>query len=77
MNSGPSNRLPHRLSVVWFSDLVGWSSLTAANEDQAISLVRRFQAAVRAVVSNDQGRVVKFIGDAALVESPSAEAAPS
>jgi adenylate cyclase len=61
--------------VVWFSDLVGWSNLTAANEDQAISLVRRFQAAVRAVVAGDQGRIVKFIGDAALVESPSAEAA--
>ena len=50
MNSRPSSQLPHRVSVVWFSDLVGWSSLTAENEDQAISLVRRFQAAVRAVV---------------------------
>jgi TolB-like protein/Tfp pilus assembly protein PilF len=75
VNSRPSSQLPHRVSVVWFSDLVGWSSLTAENEDQAISLVRRFQAAVRAVVSEEQGRVVKFIGDAALVESPSAEAA--
>ena len=75
MNSRPSSQLPHRVSVVWFSDLVGWSSLTAENEDQAISLVRRFQAAVRAVVTGERGRVVKFIGDAALVESPSAEAA--
>ena len=71
----PSSRLPHRVSVVWFSDLVGWSNLTAADEDQAISLVRRFQAAVRSVVAGDQGRIVKFIGDAVLVESPSAEAA--
>jgi TolB-like protein/Tfp pilus assembly protein PilF len=60
---------------VWFSDLVGWSSLTAEDEDKAIALMRRFQAAVRAVVSDDRGRIVKFIGDAALVESPSAEAA--
>jgi adenylate cyclase len=30
---------------------------------------------VRAVVSPERGRIVKFIGDAALVESPSAEAA--
>jgi TolB-like protein/Tfp pilus assembly protein PilF len=60
---------------VWFSDLVGWSSLTAEDEDRAIALMRRFQAAVRAVVSEERGRVVKFIGDAALVESPSAEAA--
>jgi adenylate cyclase len=70
-----SEQLPHRLSVVWFSDLVGWSQLTAEDEDKAIALVRRFQAAVRAVVSPERGRIVKFIGDAALVESPSAEAA--
>jgi TolB-like protein/Tfp pilus assembly protein PilF len=60
---------------VWFSDLVGWSSLTATDEDKAIALMRHFQAAVRAVVSEEKGRIVKFIGDAALVESPSAEAA--
>ena len=76
MNETASRRLPHRLSVVWFSDLVGWSSLTAEDEDKAIALMRRFQAAVRAVVSEEgRGRIVKFIGDAALVESPSAEAA--
>jgi len=75
VNQTASSRLPHRLSVVWFSDLVGWSSLTAEDEDKAIALMRRFQAAVRAVVSDDKGRIVKFIGDAALVESPSAEAA--
>ena len=71
----PAIRLPHRLSVVWFSDLVGWSQLTAEDEDKAIALVRRFQAAVRAAVPPERGRIVKFIGDAALVESPSAEAA--
>jgi len=60
---------------VWFSDLVGWSSLAAQDEDQAIALMRHFQAAVRAAVSEEQGRIVKFMGDAALVESPSAEAA--
>ena len=75
MNQTASNRLPHRLSVVWFSDLVGWSSLTATDEDKAIALMRHFQAAMRAVVSEEKGRIVKFIGDAVLVESPSAEAA--
>ena len=75
MSQAASNRFPHRLTVVWFSDLVGWSSLTATDEDKAIALMRHFQAAVRAVVSEDKGRIVKFIGDAALVESPSAEAA--
>jgi hypothetical protein len=27
---------------VWFSDLVGWGSLTAEDEDKAIALMRRF-----------------------------------
>lgn len=54
------DRLPHRLTVVWFTDLVG--------------LVRRFQAAVRAAVSADSGRIVKFLGNGALVESPSSSA---
>ena len=39
--------LQHRLAVVWFTDLVGWSSLASRDEDRAIALVRRFQAAVR------------------------------
>jgi adenylate cyclase len=69
------NRFPHRLSVVWFADLVGYSSLAARDQDRAIALVRRFQAAVRAVVTPDRGRIVKFIGDAALMESGSAESA--
>ncbi|MFN2421349.1 MAG: adenylate/guanylate cyclase domain-containing protein [Gemmatimonadota bacterium] len=73
--SEPQSRLPHRLSVVWFTDLVGWSDLAARDEDRAIALVRRFQAAVRAAIPADSGRIVKFIGDAALVESPSAESA--
>jgi TolB-like protein/class 3 adenylate cyclase/Tfp pilus assembly protein PilF len=69
------DRLPHRLTVVWFTDLVGYSSLMAEDEDRAIALVRRFQAAVRAALPTDCGRIVKFIGDAALVESSSAESA--
>lgn len=69
------DRLPHRLTVVWFTDLVGYSTLAAQDEDRAIALVRRFQAAVRASIPSDSGRIVKFIGDAALVESPSAESA--
>ncbi|HJR52407.1 MAG TPA: adenylate/guanylate cyclase domain-containing protein [Gemmatimonadota bacterium] len=69
------DRLPHRLSVVWFTDLVGYSRMSAQDEDRAIALVRRFQAAMRAAVLADRGRIVKFIGDAALVESSSAESA--
>jgi class 3 adenylate cyclase len=69
------DRLPRGLTVVWFTDLVGLQRLMAQDEDRAIALVRRFQAAVRAAVPAESGRFVKFIGDAALVESPSTESA--
>ncbi len=75
MATESANRLTSRLACVWFSDLVGWSNLAATDQDKAIELVRRFQAVVRAAVGPDVGRVVKFIGDAVLIESPSAEMA--
>ena len=71
----PPARLSHRLSVVWFTDLVGYSSLASRDQDEAVALVQRFQEIVRAALPRMEGRVVKFIGDAALLESPSAEAA--
>ena len=54
---------------------MGYSSLAARDQDQAVALVQRFQGIVEATVPRTEGRVVKFIGDAALLESPSAESA--
>jgi adenylate cyclase len=73
--SEPRTRLSRRLSVIWFTDLVGYSTLSARDQDRAIALVQQFQQLVRRTVPSAGGRVVKFIGDAALLESPTAEAA--
>jgi adenylate cyclase len=73
--SEPRTRLSRRLSVIWFTDLVGYSTLSARDEDRAIALVQQFQQLVRRTVPSAGGRIVKFIGDAALLESPTAEAA--
>jgi TolB-like protein len=54
---------------------VGYSTLSAQDQDRAIALVQQFQQLVRRAVPTAGGRIVKFIGDAALLESPSAEAA--
>ncbi|CAN5822645.1 adenylate/guanylate cyclase domain-containing protein [soil metagenome] len=73
--SESTDRHAYRLSVVWFTDLVGYSSLTAEDQDQALVLLQRFKEFVLQAISRQGGRVVKFIGDAALIESPSAESA--
>jgi TolB-like protein/Tfp pilus assembly protein PilF len=68
-------RLPRRLAAVWFGDIVGYTRLAAEDENAALAAVRRFQKVVRDVTEPHQGRLVKLMGDAALVEFPSAQGA--
>src|SRR6266516_6827036 len=64
-------RLPHRLAAVWFADVVGYSVRTAEDESGALQLIEILQALSRETVGRYDGRIVKFIGDAVLAESPS------
>jgi class 3 adenylate cyclase len=59
---------------VGFVDLSGFTSLTQALTPAELSgLLNGFSATVSEVVHSDGGRVVKFIGDAVMWVSPSAE----
>jgi adenylate cyclase len=69
--------LDRRLAAVWFADIVGYTRLAVEDEDAALGAVDRFQKAIREVVGAHRGRLVKFIGDAAMVEFPSAGGAVS
>ena len=64
-----------RLAAVWFADIVGYTDLSARDEDAALRLVTLFQAACRRAADEYKGRVVKFVGDGALVEFSSTDAA--
>src|SRR6266480_1460954 len=63
--------LPHRLAAVWFADVVGYSARAAEDESGALQLIEILQALSRETVRRYEGRIVKFIGDAALAEFPS------
>jgi class 3 adenylate cyclase/tetratricopeptide (TPR) repeat protein len=67
--------LQHRLSAVWFADIVGYSGLAGEDEAAALHLVDLLQALSRDAVGRRGGRIVKFMGDGALAEFPSTEAA--
>ena len=67
--------LQHRLSAVWFADIVGYSRLAGEDEAAALHLVDLLQALSRDTVERRGGRIVKFMGDGALAEFPSTEAA--
>ncbi|MGH7481234.1 MAG: adenylate/guanylate cyclase domain-containing protein, partial [Longimicrobiales bacterium] len=64
-----------RLAAVFFADIVGYTSLSSENEAAALRLIDVFHATLNACVAEHAGRLVKLIGDGALVEFGSSDAA--
>ena len=55
-----------RLAAVWFADIVGYTDLSAKDEDAAFRVVRELQRIARMQCDARGGRVVKLMGDAVL-----------
>jgi class 3 adenylate cyclase len=61
------------LAAIVVADLVGYSQLVGADETGAVAAVReRWEKVLKPLVVENGGSVVKFMGDGALVEFPSA-----
>src|SRR5688572_25739843 len=71
----PSSDTGRRLAAVWFADIVGYTTLSAQDEDAAMKVVGVFQRLANEIVPQYSGRIVKFVGDAALAEFASTDGA--
>ncbi|MDA4128163.1 MAG: tetratricopeptide repeat protein [Thaumarchaeota archaeon] len=61
-----------RLAAIVFTDMVGYSAIAQRDEPLALKLLDTQNELVRSVLKNHQGREVKTIGDAFLLEFESA-----
>jgi adenylate cyclase len=61
-----------RLAAIMFTDMVGYSALTQADEANALATLERHNRLLRPIFTKFHGREVKTVGDAFLIEFDSA-----
>ena len=55
-----------KLAAILFADIVGYTALMQSNEQQALSHLQKFKAALEQLVPSNKGEIIQFYGDGCL-----------
>src|SRR2546425_7066149 len=61
-----------RLAAIMFTDIVGFSRQMGSNEARTLQLLETHNQLIQQLVNDHHGKVIKTVGDAFLVDFPSA-----
>ena len=61
-----------KLSAIMFTDMKGYSAEVGKNEELALKKIWRYEKAMKSIIKEHEGRVVKTIGDAIMGDFDSA-----
>ena len=57
-------------SIIMFTDIVGYSAMVNKNQDHAMELLSTHDSIIEPIISENNGKVIKKIGDAIFAEFP-------
>jgi adenylate cyclase len=66
-----TEKLKRRLTTVLCADVAGYTRLMEADEAGTLAMLRRYRAAMAALIERHDGRIVNTWGDAVIAEFPS------
>ncbi|MDH2900891.1 MAG: adenylate/guanylate cyclase domain-containing protein [archaeon] len=72
LSSPPGSAEKRSLAAIVFTDIVGYTALAQKDEALALELLKEEELIIRRIISEYNGREIKTIGDAFLIEFPSA-----
>ena len=64
-----------KLAAIMFADVVGYSRMMAVNEEQTLELLKNFENICSPIISDNEGKIVKKVGDELFCEFSSAKEA--
>ena len=70
-----SSKDKRKLAAIMFADVVGYSRMMARNEERTLELLKDFENICSPIISNNEGKIIKKVGDELFCEFSSAKQA--